>query len=167
MSMVSSHSTSKKSSWIPWTFVGGMLVVVVVVNATMVTLAVRSWSGLVVSKPYERGVAYNRVLEAQARQDALGWKFSAAFELTGAAHDGRIVVQARDKDGLPLDGLSFESLLTRPLERLEPIEVRFDPIGDGRYVAGTTVPKPGQWELRAIIARGTDRYTLSTRLFVR
>ncbi len=166
MTMLSKPDGARKSSWIPWIFVGCMIVVVVV-NAIMVTLAVRSWSGLVVSKPYERGVAYNRVLEAQHRQDALGWRFQAAYEVTGDDFDGRVVLLASDKAGLPMDGLRLEAKLVRPVERLDPIPLVFDPAGGGRYVARASVPKPGQWELKALIASGDDTYTLAERLFVK
>lgn len=166
MTMVSKPEGTRKSGWIPWVFVGCMLVVVVV-NAVMVTMAVRSWSGLVVTKPYERGVQYNKVLDAQQRQDALGWTFVSAYEVTGEGYDGRVLVRAVGADGRPLDGLDIQGKLVRPIERMDPVELSFEAVGDGRYVARTSVPKPGQWELRARIEQGGDAYVLAERLMVK
>lgn len=165
MPMVSAADSPRKSSWIPWVFVGAMLVVVAV-NAVMVTMAVRSWSGLVVEKPYERGIAYNSILGAQARQDALGWTLGATYEVTGDAYAGRVVLTATDSAGRPLDGLTVTATLTRPVEILEPITLDFTAAGDGRYIARTAVPKHGQWELRGRLSHGGDTYILTRRLTV-
>ena len=67
------------SRFIPWLFAAGMTFVVAV-NGVLVYFALGTWSGLVVERPYERGVQYNRVLEAVARQEALGWQFEIALQ---------------------------------------------------------------------------------------
>ena len=58
---------------IPWYFVMFFLVVAAV-NAVMVTLAVRTLPGTVTDHPYEKGLAYNQVVAASDKQEALGWK---------------------------------------------------------------------------------------------
>ena len=50
-----------RSRYIPWLFVAGFAVVVTV-NATMITFAVGSFSGLYTAKPRERGLHYNDVV---------------------------------------------------------------------------------------------------------
>ena len=62
-----------RSRWIPWAFVGGMTLVVVV-NLIMVYYAVSTFTGVTVPRSYERGRGYDEVLAEAARQDALGWQ---------------------------------------------------------------------------------------------
>ena len=54
------------------------------VNGAMIWIALSSWTGLATNQPYDKGLTYNRNLEAAARQAALGWQ----PRLAGAA-DGR------------------------------------------------------------------------------
>lgn len=159
--------TARKSAWIPWVFVGGMLLVVVV-NAILIVAALKSWTGLVVSKPYERGIHYNEVLEAQAKQDALGWTFTIRFESVSGPLDGRIVLVATGRDGAPMSDLRIDvPRMVRPVEVLPDVELAFDYAGDGRYVSRASLPRPGQWDLKATVHSGSDSYVLSERLFIR
>lgn len=164
MTVAIDNSRSKRSL-IPWIFVGAMAVVVIV-NAVMITFAIRSWTGLVVEKPYERGVAYNRVLEAQHRQDALGWHVTvkAGGEADG---QGRIRLIATGPDGKPLEGLSLTAVLVRPIDLLPDVPVAFRVTGPGAYAAEARPSKPGQWDLKIEAERGGDRFHLVQRLVLK
>lgn len=59
--------------WIPWA-IAGALGVVVAVNGALAYFAVTSSTGLVSEHPFTDGNTYNRVLDAAAAQDALGWR---------------------------------------------------------------------------------------------
>jgi len=129
----------RKSNWIPWIFVGGMLVVVVV-NGFMAYTAISSFTGLTTGQAYDRGRAYNHVLAEAARQDALGW--TARVGLAG----GRITLTVTDREGRPVPGV-VEAYLQRPIEGT-------------RVELGTTTPREGfaapdiasgQWEFRGHI----------------
>jgi nitrogen fixation protein FixH len=50
------------------------------VNAVMITLALRTHSGVVSEHPYEAGLAYNRVVAAEQKQEALGWKGTIRYD---------------------------------------------------------------------------------------
>lgn len=166
MAAIPAHpSAPRKSAWIPWVFVGAMAVVVAV-NGVMITAAVRSFSGLAVSKPFERGLQYNKVLDVQHRQDALGWKLTPAFASMQGL-DGTLSLTARDRDGKPLEGLSLRATLQRPLGGASDIALEFRPLGDGRYAAPVSLPAPGQWELHATLVRGTDEYFLVQRVVLK
>ncbi|MDE1148070.1 MAG: FixH family protein [Azospirillaceae bacterium] len=156
-----------KRSLIPWIFVGCMGVVIVV-NGILIYEAVNSWTGLATAKPYERGIEYNKVLEAQAQQDALGWTFDADIEPTAATADGGVLtVRITDKDGQPLEGMSLDGRLVRPIDILPDVPLAFQDQGGGRYVAPVALPKHGQWELKMKAVKGTDWYHLTRRLFVK
>lgn len=70
---------TKRDKLIPWYFVL-FFVVIGAVNAVMVTLAVRTHTGTVTDHPYEKGLAYNKVVDAANAQEKLGWKSDIRFE---------------------------------------------------------------------------------------
>ncbi|MFM2041734.1 MAG: putative nitrogen fixation protein fixH [Pseudomonadota bacterium] len=156
----------RKSAWIPWVFVGAMGIVLAV-NAVMVTVAVKTFTGLTVEKPYERGIAYNRVLDAQQRQDALGWQVAADMDVAADGLTGRLLLTVRDAGGGAVDALAVEARLVRPVEVIDDVPLFFTPAGDGRYVATVTLPRPGQWDLKARLTGAGADYTLIERLVVR
>ena len=67
------YTASKR--WEPF-MVGVVLFLVVVVGVNMLFayLSVRSWTGMVTSDPYTKGLRFNRRIQAQQAQEALGWR---------------------------------------------------------------------------------------------
>lgn len=129
----------KRSRWIPWAFVGGMALVVVV-NGIMSYYAISTFTGVTVPRAYERGRGYDQVLAEAARQDALGWR--AEVTLAG----GALHVVATDHEGRPVLG-RIEGVLLRPLEGTE-LPLAFATRGAGRWAAEALPPQRGQWEAR-------------------
>jgi nitrogen fixation protein FixH len=130
---------ARRSGWIPWVFVGGMLTVVLV-NAVLVYASVSTFSGVTVGRAYERGRGYDQVLAEASRQDALGWR----ADVTLAGDTLRVTV--RDSSGQPVTG-RVEGVLRRPLEGID-LPLDFAAVGSGRWAAVASPPKPGQWEAR-------------------
>lgn len=128
----------RRSAWIPWAFVGAMLLVVLV-NGVLIFAAVDTFTGVTTGKSYDKGRAYNHVLAEAARQDALGW----TPEVTLRAGGLRIVV--RDRDGRPVPGV-LAGVLRRPVEGTE---IGFAPpaTGAGQWAAPVEL-HAGQWEAR-------------------
>jgi nitrogen fixation protein FixH len=128
----------RRSAWIPWVFVGGLLLVVAV-NAVLIVTAVGTFTGVTAGKSYDRGRAYNHVLAEAARQDALGW--TAEVTLAG----GVLRVTARDRAGEPVAG-RLEGVLRRPVEGTE---LPFAPAAaaPGAWQAPVAL-RAGQWEAR-------------------
>jgi nitrogen fixation protein FixH len=163
-------STLQRSRWIPWVYVGGMAVVIVV-NAVMVTAALQSWSGLVVARPFERGLHYNEMLAAQQRQDALGWTVRIEYLPDPAPLQGRIAVTALDRTGQSLPALAVSGYLVRPIEALPSLPLNFQSVDDGQKnqaqaEASISPPKPGQWEARITVQSGEDRFIATSRVIV-
>ncbi len=153
--------------WIPWTFVVGFAVVVAV-NATMITYAVRSFSGLATANPYERGLEYNRVLDEQDRQSALGWRLTAEFAVGRAGTNaGDLVVRANGRDGTPLAGLALAVEMTRPIDAIEPVVPVLREESAGVYRAHVELPRAGQWDVHVVATSGADRRDLRQRVFAR
>lgn len=137
--MSASTFDPRRGRWIPWAFVGGMTVVVLV-NLVLVYFAISTFTGVTVPRAYERGRGYDQVLAEAARQDALGWR----TEVTLAG--GAVTVSATDRDGRAIAG-RIEGVLLRPLEGAE-LPLVFAPRGVGRWAAEALPPQRGQWEAR-------------------
>ena len=111
----------QRDKWIPWYFVL-FFVVVAAVNAVMVTLAVRTHTGTVTDHPYEKGLAYNQVVDAANAQDKLGWKSDIRFEHPSpseggsASIRGTLHVTLRDRSGHTLTPEKATATFTRPTQ---------------------------------------------------
>lgn len=157
-----SHSADfdpRRSTWIPWVFVGGMALVVAV-NLVLVYAALSTFTGVTTGRSYDRGRAYNQVLAEAARQDALGWAAQVTL-------DGKVItVTTTDRDGLPV-GERIEGVLLRPLEGAE-LRLDFAAAGPGRFIAFADLPAAGQWDARlSLTGEGGQRLDIRQRLVVR
>lgn len=129
----------RRGRWIPYVFVGLMLLVVVV-NGGMVIAALTTFAGTTTGRSYDRGRAYNQVIEEAARQAALGW--SARVALT----QGRLSVTVTDREGLAVPG-HLEGVLLRPLEGTQ-LPLSLASTAPGQWAADPGALAPGQWEAR-------------------
>lgn len=151
--------------WIPWAIAGG-LGVVVAVNGALAYFAVSSSTGLVTAHPYDSGTAYNRVLEAAAAQDALGWRGAIAFVPAGAER-GEIVAEFTDRTGQKLAGLAVKVRVVRPVEPLPELVLTLPERMPGRYAGAVALSRPGQWEVRALARRGSETFEVAQRILVK
>lgn len=151
----------RRDRWIPWLIVG-FFGIVVLANGVMVYLALASFTGLATDHAYLRGLAYNRVLAAERAEEALGWTVSVAFVPAGEGR-GRIVAQATDAAGLPLEGADVVATLVRPTQEGYDMTVALAAEGGGIYAAGVELPLPGLWEIRTQIARRSDVFRTALR----
>lgn len=149
----------RRSAWIPWAFVGGMLTVFAV-NAVMVQLAIATFPGVTVGRAYERGRGYNQVLAEAARQDALGWRAEVAL-----AEGGVLTLTASDREGRPLEA-RVQGVLRRPLEGTD-LPLEFVAARPGRWDAAVQGARAGQWEARlTLTGPGGAFFDVRQRIFV-
>jgi nitrogen fixation protein FixH len=151
--------------WIPWAIAAG-LAIVVAVNGALVYFAVSSSTGLVNEHPFELGNGYNRVIEAGAAQDALGWHSDVRFVPAGTGK-GEITARFTDRNGRPVTGLSVTAHVVRPVEPLPETTLALPETAAGNYAAAALLARPGQWEVRLAARRGADLFELAQRIVVR
>lgn len=149
----------RRSRWIPWAFVGGFAVVIAV-NAILIWASISTFTGVTVTRAYERGRGYDQVLAEAARQDALGW--TARVQLA----DGRLRVTAVDRDGRPISG-RIEGVLRRPVTG-EDLAIDFRSGSAGAWTAPIgDLPHRGVWEARLTLwGPGEQPLDIRERLFV-
>jgi nitrogen fixation protein FixH len=154
----------RKSRWIPWVFVGGFLVVVAV-NAIMITFAVRSFTGLTTTEPYTKGLRFNDQIRETEVYERLGWKIAARFRPAGARL-GTIEIRLADRDGAAITGAVVNAEFSRPVEKGHDFTLTLRIAGNGRYVGNAEFPLAGIWDVKYRIERGGDMLKARDRLQV-
>jgi nitrogen fixation protein FixH len=163
--MQEERGAARKGSWIPWIFVGGFGVVLCV-NAIMVYVAATTWTGIAVNRSYDKGLHYNRNLEAAARMEALGWEASLETEFT-AERAGTVKVAVTENDGGPVYRADVVIEFERPTHEGYDFSLPLQPVGSGIYSAPFEAPLAGLWDLRLIVTRDADLYVTTERVFLR
>jgi nitrogen fixation protein FixH len=137
--------------------VSAFFAVVISVDATFMTLALRTHPGQVSVTPYEDGLLYNRKLAELDAQAKLGWRAAAE------ARPGAVRVEIQDRQGAPLRKLTVSGDLQRPATEAGRRKLRFTELSPGVYEASADVT--GAWDLTASIQDSEGRtFTAERRL---
>lgn len=154
-----------RGSWIPWLFVGFFLLVIAV-NGVMVWVATVSWTGLETQSSYDKGLQYNRNLEAAERQAGLGW--SASFEARMVeGYLAEVELAMTDAAGQPLEGAEVVAIFERPGEQAADFELPLAAVGDGLYRARVDLPRIGAWRIHLTVRRGEDVFVRDEQVVLR
>lgn len=145
---------SRRDKMIPWYFVAFFLVLAVV-DGAMVTLAVRTQTGVVTDHPYEKGLAYNRIVSAAEKQQLLGWKSDMTYEKK------TLIFTLLDAKGILVKPEKATAKIIRPTQDGMDFSVQ---LKDGK--AQMTFPKPGLWEVHVQAEAGGIPYQHTKRIVV-
>ena len=151
-----------RSRYIPWLFVAGFALVFAV-NATMITFAVGSFSGLYTPKPRDRGLRFNEVIAAQQARDALGWR----VESTWRPGSDDLEIAVFDRAGQPLAGAQVAVALVRPAEKGAVLDVAMTAVDIGRHAGYVALPARGNWDVDISVELGGQRFAQTRRMFLR
>lgn len=125
---------------IPW-YIAAAFVLLIVLEAIMVTVAIKTKPGVVAEDSYERGLAYNRYLQEQSEQNARGW--TSAVILNGH----RLVFVLKDAKGTFLSGAEVKVSVMRPVVAGMDFSATLEETAPGRYESDLAFPQPGQWKV--------------------
>jgi nitrogen fixation protein FixH len=149
-------------SWVPWYFVA-FFGFIALVNAGMITVALQTHTGLVTDQPYEKGLAYNEVVQAEAAQHALGWHATLTFMPLPKTHDkagGRFVFTLKDANGKELRPQVLRIFFTRPTQS------GMDFVHDMALSSDIIFPARGLWEARVIARIAGRPYQYAKRVVI-
>lgn len=146
--------------YIPWMFVA-VFALLFAVLGWFTWLALSTFDGVVSKTPYETGLAYDRVVEASNRQDALGWTVSA--RLSGG---NRLVVIARDSADQPVSINSIAVRLQRPTTDRYDRVLTLRQTAPGRFEAPVSLPLAGAWDAILIAQSPHGPYHVRRRLLL-
>jgi len=128
---------------------------IAVVNAVMVALAIRTHSGVVTEHPYEKGLAYNAVVEAQMKQEALGWKGAISYK------DRALIFHLRDKNNQAITPEKITATITRPTQQGMDFTVQLK-----STETPINFPAQGAWAVRVDVMHQGMHYQQSKRIVV-
>jgi nitrogen fixation protein FixH len=129
--------------------------VIGLVNAYMITMAIKTLPGIEVKSAFEQSQRFNKGLEALAEQNRKGWQVDV---VSGGLRPGSpLSVQLRDKEGAPILGMNVITLMQRPTDARKDHRLELREIGSGVYSAVIPELEPGQWRLVVEVKRGEQR----------
>lgn len=122
--------------------------IVFAVNGFLIYNALSTFDGIEVPDAYQRGRAYNHVLEAMEVQKALGWRAEIEVDDKGRAHAARLAVKFTDRNGTPLHGLKILATFWRPVVGGVDQGKTMVETAPGRYEADFHLVYGGNWIAR-------------------
>src|SRR5262245_14532810 len=125
-------------------------------NGVMMKLAFDTMSGTEVDSAYRASLAFNAEAQAARRQDERAWRVNS-HAARNADGDAVLRVEARDKAGVPLTGLSFSAALERPTDKRADRHIVLGELQTGLYGGKAADVAPGQWDLVLAAERGGER----------
>ena len=144
----------------------GFFLVIIAANGVFLTLAVKSFPGVVTEEPYLEGIAYNDRLDEKAAQAALGWS-AEIVELAREPEGLAVRVIVRDRDGRPVQGLAIAGALRRPASDGEDRALAFESDGDDAYLSRIVDVAPGAWTFEATATSlGGDIFRMQSRVVI-
>ncbi|MDH3974297.1 MAG: FixH family protein [Deltaproteobacteria bacterium] len=155
-----------KSPWVlGWI---AMVIVIITANMTMVVIASKTSSGLVVEDYYEKGKNYQKSIEKLAREKALGWKASLVVPGNAAVNSlSTFVLNAKDSTGAPLLAEEVTIHAFRPSDAEADFQIPMTSEGGGDYSGKITFLLPGHWDIVVSLKRGNDEFEVVERIFVK
>jgi len=130
------------------------------VNARFIYKAVTTFPGAATSDDFDTSNAYDSVLAAKARQDALGWTEQVSAK-------GLVPVLAlTGPGGAVLRGAVVTAQVARPIGTDPAIALGFTQ-QDNSYVAGGALPASGQWDLMLDVKQGGHEVKVTRRVVIK
>lgn len=128
--------------------------VIVSVNATIMTVALRTMPGVETRSAYEDSQHFNEAIARQQERDARGWKAVATLARQG---DGAMLgVALADRLGQPLSGFTATARLRHPATAARDHDVTLSERQPGRYEARFDRIDAGSWILELRARRGEE-----------
>ncbi len=168
-----------KKGWQWPVLIGLALAFTVGVNVVMLFAAGSDPNGTVVEQDYYRkAVEWDRTMARRAASAALGWNASATLgaattadaappDAEGGASQRAsraLRVELRDASGTAIADADVSATLIHNREASTPVAIALEPVGDGSYAASAALTHSGQWEVRVVARRGTERFETSLRV---
>ena len=154
--------TNKKfDKFIPLIFVL-FFVVLIIVDIILVSLALKSRTGVQTHDHYNKGLNYNKNIEYKKLQDEL--IFGTKIELKD---NNRILYfEINSKDKSLLEEIKIKAKVIRPIGRSLDFEVELNKIFTGQYVGEINFPLEGQWDVKIIAVHDKGVYQEKERFEV-
>jgi len=140
-----------------------VLVLDVAVGFALVRVANSDPHAAIEANYYQKAVTWDSTL-AQARTNAaLRWTLAPSLGLIGPDHQAMLTFRLRDAAGAALAGAAVMVEARHVAHAEEVVASVLTATPDSSYAGPLLMPRPGLWELRVVVTRGSDRYTTQLR----
>jgi len=144
-----------------------ILIIVLMVNFFMVSMAIVTNPGLVNSSPYKRGANYEAIMAERNAEALLGWNIVINWPDIKEKEKLNLVLTALDKEGQAIVADSVELYAYRPSDLKEDFVLKLAPTETlGRYQTEVSMPKKGKWVWIAEVKRASEKSSISGELMV-
>ena len=131
--MINSVLNPQKGGWVLLSFVA-FFGLIAIVNGVFIYNAIGTHSGVVIEHPYEKGLAFNDVLEKAKKQPELRHEVSFV--------DGIL------RWKLPVENANVKAQLIRSVQNGYDFDIILSYVGDGTYEARPQLPLKGIWSAK-------------------
>ena len=129
------------------------------VNAGFVYMAVKTNTGVITERAYEKGLAYNSLLAAARAQPS--------FQDKMTFNGGVLQWTLKDAGGNAVQGGSAVAFLVRPVQEGHDFSVRLTETSPGVYEATPQFPLHGLWTARLEMTWNTKQYQTTQDFMVK
>jgi len=147
----------KKSKLIPWIFVI-FFSTFIIVDIVYIVIAEKTWRGLAIENGYQKGLKYNKTIEALREQKKLGWKMDIKYQVI-KIKNGFLVVNLFDKNNQKIIDANLIANIRRPVQEGKDFSVnlKFN-LSTQSYDSAVEFPMIGQWTVEVVARKGDDVY---------
>jgi nitrogen fixation protein FixH len=163
---MSSSQSNKKSKLILWIFVL-FFSTFIVVDIIYITIAEKTWRGIVTEDGYQKGLKYNQTIKAAKEQKELGWKLEINYKFV-VTKNGLLTVKLLDNNTQIIKDAVLVANIKRPVQEGKDftVDLKFDATLQ-TYIANLEFPLIGQWDIEIVARKGEDVYQDMKRLVIR
>lgn len=145
-----------------------LVVIVLLVNVIMISLAFITSPGLVTEDYYEKGQQFEQNIQTlAAEKNALSWSYTTDFPGNPKANDSsHYSFNLVDKYGVALIDADVIFSAYRPSDANADFKVKMIETISGRYEANIVYPLKGMWQYTITINSDNDTYSFTRRTSV-
>lgn len=155
--------SDQKKSKIPYVFFA-FFAVIFAVNFFYIYVSSKTWRGIVTQNSYQKGLKYNEVLQASAKQEQLGFALEMKYKKL-AERRGEISLKIFDKNSRAVTDAKVILKFKRPTQEGFDFEKEAQFL-DEKYSVEIDFPLKGQWDVEAVVQRGEDIFQQVKRYVV-
>ena len=146
--------------YIPWLIVLFFLVFMIV-DAFMVTVAIRTQTGLITEDAYKKGLAYNQTINAAREQETWGWSHTIILE------NNRLGFFLKDDFNSDIIDANVNAKIIREVQDGYDFEVSMRRSSQNFYEANIDFPLTGEWTIRIFATKKDRTYQASKKVFIK
>lgn len=147
--------------------VAGVLCLTVAANIWLIRVANSDPSFAVEENYYQRGLRWDDEMAQRTRNVTLGWHLLATLAPIEHGRGAELRVALNDSVTAPISGASVVVRAFHVGRAGQAVDVTLAATAAGEYRALVPIERPGLWELRFEVHRGTDRFTALERVDTR